>query len=169
MSHERAQALPHESVASVSVQANRQGRSVPGGLRLHEYVNLYMTARNPMLNLLVRSRLTSLCVVEVDGAVMDIPGVVVTDQNAARTAVRFMPAPDGLEHIEEADVFRGYWTHADPEEEYRRKGAKCAEVLVPHHVPRDQLRRILVGCPRAASAAAGAGPPVATDRHLFFQ
>src|SRR5207245_4882433 len=49
LSHRRAQAHDPISVANPSVQAVRSSKEVPGGRRLHEYVNLYISARNAML------------------------------------------------------------------------------------------------------------------------
>jgi hypothetical protein len=41
VSYERAQALQHASVALMAVQERRDNKLVPGGLRLHQYANLY--------------------------------------------------------------------------------------------------------------------------------
>src|SRR2546425_4346574 len=49
LSHRRAGKLRHQSIAMPEVQARRAGRIVPGGRPLHDYVNLYICARNPML------------------------------------------------------------------------------------------------------------------------
>ena len=49
LSHERAAKLPHRSVALQPVQDRRDQKQVPGGLKLHQYANLYFHARNPML------------------------------------------------------------------------------------------------------------------------
>jgi hypothetical protein len=43
------------------IQRRRAGRVVPGGRSLHEYVNLYICARNPMLYLR-RAMHAKLCV-----------------------------------------------------------------------------------------------------------
>lgn len=49
LSHRRAAAVSHESVADPEIQARRARVRVPGGRPLHEYANLYITARNPMM------------------------------------------------------------------------------------------------------------------------
>jgi hypothetical protein len=49
LSHERMASLPHRSVAMQGVQERRDLKQVPGGLKLHQYANLYFHARNPML------------------------------------------------------------------------------------------------------------------------
>src|SRR2546430_13722578 len=49
LSNERAAKVPHYSVALEVVQERRDLKHVPGGLKLHQYANLYFHARNPML------------------------------------------------------------------------------------------------------------------------
>ncbi|EQD40247.1 hypothetical protein B1B_14996, partial [mine drainage metagenome] len=49
LSYERAARLAHHSVALQPVQDRRDQKQVPGGLKLHQYANLYFHARNPML------------------------------------------------------------------------------------------------------------------------
>jgi hypothetical protein len=50
LSHEQAGRLPHHSVAMQPVQDRRDQKHVPGGVKLHQYANLYFHARNPMLH-----------------------------------------------------------------------------------------------------------------------
>ena len=50
LSYERAAKLPHHSVALQPAQDLRDKKHVPGGLKLHQYANLYFHARNPMLH-----------------------------------------------------------------------------------------------------------------------
>ena len=49
LSNEGAAKLQHRSVAMEDVQEKRDLKHVPGGLKLHQYANLYFHARNPML------------------------------------------------------------------------------------------------------------------------
>ena len=49
LSNRRAAKLQHQSVAKQEVQDLRAKVRVPGGRALHEYANLYICARNPML------------------------------------------------------------------------------------------------------------------------
>jgi hypothetical protein len=64
----------------------------------------------------------------------------VTDQNAASKYVRFGAGPAGLAIVDHARTFAEYWTDPDYIEQYRRRAAKCAEVLVPHVVPPEYIR-----------------------------
>jgi len=49
LSHRRASKLPHQSVAMPEIQDRRRKVQVPKARPLHEYVNLYICARNPMM------------------------------------------------------------------------------------------------------------------------
>lgn len=129
--HEAAEGVEHESVAWVEIQARRARKSVPNGLRLHQYANLYFDARTPMMYVLTRGGgHPELCVLRVSDAVLDLPGVVIADRNAARDYVAFGPSPEGLSRIDKDLVFADRWNLTD-----EAKGARSAEVLVPYRVP----------------------------------
>lgn len=130
LSHERASKLPHASVALQEIQDRRSGKTVPNGLRLHQYANLYFCARNPMLYLRKPNH-PNLCVVRVSRSVLDLQNVVITDQNAAGDWVRFYSYPDGLKWINFDYVFADSWQDEDERTGWRKKATKCAEVLVP--------------------------------------
>lgn len=82
LSHKRAARLTHSSVAMQAIQDLRATKVVPGGRKLHEYDNLYICARNPMLYKRLEMR-DQICVLVVGPDVLDLDGSVVTDQNAA--------------------------------------------------------------------------------------
>lgn len=169
LSFESAAKLAHASVAMAEVQDLRDKKQVPGGLRLHQYANLYFHARNPMLFKRL-SEAASLCVLRIDCQVLRLPGVVLTDQNAASSYVRFL-APSQISAIDMDMVYAADWTHEDRITYYRRKAAKCAEVLVPHCVP----PRLLVGAhvidvaAQRNLAAAGFSLPITVSPSLFFR
>jgi len=152
------------------IQDRRKNKIVPGGRPLHEYVNLYFHARNPMLYIL-QSRHTDLCVLRVSTQVLDLPGVVITDSNASSDYVRFAPAPRGLSIVDKEMTFAEYWTHPNPIEAYQRKSAKCAEVLVPDRVEPHFIMGAYVSCSESKQAfeALELDIPVAIDSHLFFR
>ena len=112
LSHRRVEKITHESVAMREIQDRRAKIVVPGGRRLHEYVNLYVCARNPMLYKR-QSRHAELCVLRINPSILDLPGVVVTDGNASSNYVRFAAAPDGLRIINRELTFAEYWTDPD--------------------------------------------------------
>ena len=49
LSYDRASKLRHRSIALQPVQDRRDKKQVSGGLKLHQYANLYFNARNPMM------------------------------------------------------------------------------------------------------------------------
>src|SRR5665213_1498991 len=89
LSHERASKLQHRSVAMQEVQEKRDLKHVPGGLKLHQYANLYFHARNPMLYKR-KSEVESLCVLRVSIDVCNLPNVVLTDRNAPSSDTRLI-------------------------------------------------------------------------------
>lgn len=105
LSHAGAQRVGHKSVAKPEIQERRAGKVAgPRGKPLHEYVNLYFDARNPMMFLRKESHM-DLCVLRVRVGVLDLPGVVITDRNASADYVRFAPAPNGLSIVDRELVF----------------------------------------------------------------
>ncbi len=171
LSHRQARAVEHQSVAMQEVQAIRARKKVPGGRALHEYVNLYVNGRNPML-FMRSAEFADLVVLRVSADVLDLPDVVVTDRNAASDWVRFAAAPGGLAIVSEEYTFAEYWTHPeDPIEQLRHKSRMCAEVLVPDRVPAEYI-----GAAYTASAdvlekvrAVESGLRTTVNKRLFFR
>lgn len=131
------------SVADPEVQAIREGVTVPNKLSLHSYANLYFDAHNPMLSRL-RPRNNELCVLGIDISILNEPGVVLSDMNAARSMVAFYDVKNGIKMIEFEKVFQHYWTSPDALEEYFNKGIKCAEILIPNRVRPSFIKKIFV-------------------------
>lgn len=161
--------IEHSSVANVDVQSRRTDKVIPGGKKLHDYANLYINARNPMLYVL--SNKQALCVLRISPDVCESSGVIVSDENAARGWARFEPWPDGLNRIEKEDIFRQRWDVDDPFEKDHLKGVMCAEVLVPDKVESRYIQGAYVSCQEAFDRLAGLCPgfPVTINKTLFFQ
>jgi ssDNA thymidine ADP-ribosyltransferase, DarT len=168
LSHETAAKLEHRSVAMPAMQDRRDVKTVPGGLRLHQYANLYFHARNPMLSV---RRHEDVCVLRVSTAVLEIQGTVITDQNAASNYVRFYaPAQSNL--LDFNDIYARDWRHPDNQiREWQHKSSKCVEVLVPQRVQAN----LLIGAYAVDDAARsrlnqmGFTLPVSIDADLFFR
>ena len=135
--HNRAARLAHRSVALESVQDLRRGKSIPGGLSLHSYANLYFDARNAMMYYLKNK--PNLVVIRVSPDVLDIPDTVVTDGNAASGPTRFYPSPGGLRHLNSTRVFAWSWDDPDLWVKIEKKRVRQAEVLVPNLVPSEYI------------------------------
>ena len=170
LSYERAAKLTHHSVAMQPVQEKRDQKHVPGGLKLHQYANLYFHARNPMLHKRL-SAVDNLCVVRVSMQVLKLPGTVVTDQNAASDYVRFL-APTQWQLLDWDDIFAMDWRHPGDQITYwRHKSRKCAEVLVPHRVDPKFLTGAHVVDTAAEARLGGLGCtlPIVVSPVLFFR
>lgn len=170
LSHERARKLDHHSVALQPVQERRDRKQVPGGLRLHQYANLYFHARNPML-FKRRAEASNLCVLRISTEVLGIEGTVISDQNAASDYVRFLH-PRQWRVLDFDAIFAMDWRHPDdPISYFRHKARKCAEVLVPHQVPTEFLTGAYVVDVAAGARLVGLGfsQPIASDPTLFFR
>lgn len=170
LSHALAERLAHDSVAMPEIQERRSNKHVPGGRPLHEYANLYFDAHNPMLSKR-RARNDDICVLRIDPAALDIDGVIVTDRNAARRAVRFYNMVAGLAALDRDKLYARVWLHLnDPIEEDRHRALKCAEVLVPERLD----ARFVIGAYVANRAALKVfqqlktGLPVRTRGGMFF-
>jgi hypothetical protein len=170
LSHERAAKLPHHSVALQPVQERRDQKQVPGGLKLHQYANLYFHARNPMMYKR-RAEAPQLCILRVSTMVLALPGAVISDQNAASDYVRFLH-PRQWQVLDLDAIYAMDWRHQnDRVAYYRHSSQKCAEVLVPHCVDIGYLKGAYVvdDTAKARIDALGLALPVTTNPVLFFR
>lgn len=170
LSNTLAAELPHESVAMPEIQEIRANKQIPGARRLHEYANLYFDAHNAMLSKRRRYNST-ICVLQVDSDALDLPGVIVTDRNAASSWVSFMTVHEGLAAIDRDRLFARSWKHPDDMyDEMNHKSEKCAEILVPDRVE----ARFVLGAYVANQTALtvfqvlGTGLPVRIRGDMFF-
>jgi len=170
LSHEGASKLAHHSVAMQEVQDRRDQKQVPGGLKLHQYANLYFHARNPMLYKR-KDKAGELCVLRVSIEVRHVADVVFTDCNASSDYVRFLH-PSQWTLLDFEDIYAMDWRHPnDPIAYYRHRSRKCAEVLVPHCVEPRFLTGIYVVDETTAArvVSTGLGLAVTIDSGLFFR
>lgn len=174
LSNRRAKTMKPVSVAMKEIQEARAKVRVQGGLPLHDYVNLYISARNPMLYKLKDKHL-DLCVLRVNTDILALPGVVISDRNAAcrdgfAGVPRFLPGPQGLSIVDRDLVFAEFWMDSDPVQQAQKKAAKCAEVLVPHRVPPVFIFGTYVSCREAKTKflALKTGLSVSLNSDLFF-
>ena len=170
LSHERAKVLSHRSVAMQEVQDLRDKKRVPGGLRLHQYANLYFHARNPMLYKR-KDDAARLCVLRISTDIRHEKGVVFTDCNAASGYVRFLH-PSQARLLDVDATFALDWRHpGDVIAEIRHRSQKCAEVLVPHCVkPEFLIGAYVVDAVRLNQLKMlGFDLPVSIDSEMFFR
>jgi hypothetical protein len=173
--HKLSQKHTHASVAMPEIQERRENKIVPGGKRLHEYANLYFHARNPML-FKRKDQHDQLCVLQIDQRVLDLPEVVITNQNAASGYARFFPSPKGLAQLDYDLVFAENWKHPDDFiREWQHKSIKCAEVLVPGQIATTYIQGGYVSNSTTKATldqqllAEGFHLQVSVNAYLFFQ
>lgn len=173
LSHESSRRLHHRSVASAEVQARRASRKIPKGLRLHQYANLYFNGRNAMLYRIIndydearRVPAEELTLLRVSTEVLDLPGVVITDINAAAdVAPRWFTVDEGIAMLDHSVVFAQYWNS------YEHKQRMMAEVLVPHRIAPDFIQGAYTASDAAAANLSQVIPTleVEVSPYMFFQ
>ncbi len=124
----------NHSIAMEVIQKRREKKIVPGGKPLHDYANLYFHAHNAMLSA-VRDHNNEICVLRISPNLLNLPGIVITDQNASSDYAGFYPYPDGLIWLNFDMINAMSWKHPENQIlEWQHKSIKCAEVLVPNCV-----------------------------------
>jgi hypothetical protein len=112
-----------------------------------------------------------LVVLTIDPRVLDLPGVVITSQNASSDYVRFAQSPEGLRLIDRDRTFAESWKHEDDQiDEWRHKSEMCAEVLVPSRISAEHVTGACVSCEGASAALRDSGftAPILVGARLFF-
>ena len=170
LSYERAAKIVHRSVALQPVQDRRDQKQVPGGLKLHQYANLYFHARNPML-FKRKDDAANLCILRVSTQVLALDGAVISDQNAASDYVRFLH-PKQWRLLDFDDIYAMDWRHPNDQIAYwRHRARKCAEVLLPQRVDCQFLDGAYVVDQTASNrlTESGFNLPVTVSPVLFFR
>ena len=167
--------LAHTDVSNQVVQDRRSGRTVPDARLsrprpLHDYANVYLWARNPMLYVL-QPRHPELCVLRVSSGALDLEGAVIADGNASSDYTLFHSAPAGLGFIDRSVTFARYWTHGDFYAQLDHKRRMCAELLVPEHIPAELITGYYVAAEDIAESCRAHGHPwpPTVNPHLFFR
>ena len=155
----------HESIADPDVQ-ERRNKTIPNGKELHSYVNLYFDPRNPMMYRR-RDQHNFLCVLAVNAQILNLNGIVISDQNAARNYAKFI-APNEMETA--LDYIRD-WNDDDAFEKSKRKAIKCAEVLVPNCIPYQHIVGAIVSCNESKELLLKSGfcKRIKIDPDIFFR
>ena len=136
LSYEKASKIEHTSIAMQEIQERRSRIVIPNGMALHKYANVYFDPRNPMLYKR-KNENEHICILKFDCSILDFEKVVVSDRNASSDYAIFNSPEKGLLEIDFDLVFETDWRDDDQHEYYKKKSAKCAEVLVPYVIPFD--------------------------------
>lgn len=127
--HDLACKIDHKDISLNEVQ-ERRGKSVPGGLALHKYVNLYFHARNPMLYLRKDERI---CILRINKCLANFDSVVFSDRNAASEYALFK-SQESIDSFDFGKIYAKYWNNDDDIIYFDNKSKKCAEILVPYKI-----------------------------------
>jgi len=128
LSHNRSRNIPFCDISESGVQDRRAKKKILGTNK---------DAHNPMLSAR-RSQNDDICVLRIDKAILDIEGIIITDQNAARECW-FKTVAEGLPLLNKEEIYATFWIDSDLIKQDRLKGIKCAEVLVPEIVYPDYI------------------------------
>lgn len=130
--HNKIKKTTFKDISLTEVQERRLKKRIPGGGSLHNYVNMYFDAHNPMLSCL-RAFNNDICILRINSNVLNLPGCIITDRNASSDYVKFFTVKDGLDKLEFDKIFDNYWHHVgyDEYDQMEHKSIKCAEVLIP--------------------------------------
>lgn len=167
--HQAAAKLAHYDVSMQAIQDRRDKIQVPQGLKLHQYANLYFHARNPMLYKR-QAQAQALCILQLSIEVFNIPGAIITDQNASSNYVKFLP-PTALNQLQLDQIYAEDWRHEDQIAYWRHKSQKCAEVLIPHQITPDYIigAYVVNQTAQAALQNRGFSQPITINSYLFFR
>lgn len=174
--HNRTKKICHISIADSEIQERRSKVVIPPRYKLHDYVNLYFNARNPMMRKIVANHdHKKLLVLQIDVAVLDEPNIVIADKNASSAYVRFYDVDEGIDKLNKERVYARYWTDPDFYEGCRKKLEICAEVLVPNSLHPKFITGCYVSCQESLDivkillTGTKIANKVLIDSNLFFQ
>jgi O-acetyl-ADP-ribose deacetylase (regulator of RNase III) len=161
----------YHAIYDSEIVGNRQTKLAPNNQSLWQFANVYFQARNPMMYRVVHEKgAGDLAVIGLNRSVLDIPGVFITDGNAANSATSFFTPKDGLGALAEMwDIVTGEWWNSTD----GSKRKIMAECLVPGTISPEHIHTVYVATQKAADELrASIGPnsvPVVPEPNLFFR
>jgi len=110
-------------------------------------------------------------VLRINTGVLDLPGVVIADGNAASGYTGFWPSKSGLDRIDFGLVFAEWWTDSDQIQQWHKARIKCAEVLVPDSIDPRYIQGAYTSCQESQRLLEEMSfrLPITIDPKLFFQ
>lgn len=168
LSNELVTTISHVSVAMPEIQSKRDKIEIPNGFKLHQYANLYFDARNPMM---YRRRYEDICVLKISARILDLPNVVISDQNASSCYARFYEPDIAFDELDYDLIYARSWEDDDRFMYYKKKSAKCAEVLVPERVLPEFITAVAVmnEDDKKRLVSFGFEKTIRIERDLFFR
>ncbi len=133
----------YTDISNASVQNIRDNIYITKNRMLHDFANLYFNPRNAMLYSRL-SEINNLCILKVDKCVLDLPGTVVSDRNAAVGGARFMAPLQALKSLNFDVIYSKSWDLDDPQDKLKYKAFMMAEVLVYEKIPSFLIKEVWV-------------------------
>ncbi len=158
------------SIAEENIQIRRDKVTIPNGLKLHDYANLYIDFKNPML-CSKKSKNEEICILCISTEILNVPNVVMTDMNAAKSLVKFYDVKNGIDKLDFNRIFKKYWISENNCTYNENKGIKCAEVLIPYFIDKKYINKIIVYSENAKSKvidSIGRVTDVSINEKCFF-
>lgn len=155
-----------------NIVSKRKNKLTPSGKSLWEYANLYFQVRNPMLYRVIHEAKNKedIAIIGVSPQVLNEPGVILTDGNAANEPTRFYDVAKGRQ------VLLAQWKIINSEWWNDLDGSKrkiMSECLIPNIVRKELVHSIFVANHTARERAQkllGANSISAVpEPHIFFQ
>lgn len=158
-------------IYNTDIVNRRKEKNTPDRKSLWSYANLYFQPRNPMMYRVVHEKSSKgLAVISVAKAVLQTPGVFITDGNAASMPTQFYFPSDGLRMLQKQwkIVQNEWWNNLDGS-----KRKIMAECLVPNSIAPDHINTIYVADEatkmRVSEEVRARSIPVIPEPQLFFQ
>jgi hypothetical protein len=128
LSHRLAAEIPHRDTSLAEVQERRSRIHWPGHRPLHEYVCLYLNARNATLYRM-KQESRGVCVLGISTKTLDLPGVMLTTGNAGSPHSKQVRWNEGqaLQFLDREEIFANSWKDEDGNDLKRIKRIMCAE------------------------------------------
>ena len=111
--------------------------------------------------------------IQLSPGILDLPGAIIADGNAASDPTAFWPSPQGLTRLDAEAIFAEFWKDRNDNEfeQKRKKRIKCAELLVPDLIPPEFMSGVCDSC--AGTERVGLGlnrsVPITQNPHVFFR
>lgn len=152
---------------------HRQQRSISNNNTLWNYANLYFQPRNPMMYRVVKEGyIKDIAIISIKPQVLEEPGVIITDGNAAHNQTQFYSLSDGQGKLKKNwKIIKNEWWDKDNTDGSKR--IIMSECLIPKKViptlidsifvPSDTVRK------KINSWIEKLNIPVIKEGDLFFQ
>lgn len=161
--------IDYKPIYDAQIVGNRKLKNTPNGHSLWDFANVYFQPRNPMLYRVVSEKdRKHIAVLEVQRRVLDIPGIYLTDGNAASQVTNFFDVKEGLKALARIwnTVSAEWWNSVDGS-----KRKIMAECLVPEVIPPDFIDSVYVANHEVAAQVRKTVPDKITvipEPNMFF-